>query len=63
MLGEAAKTYVDADRYAQAYRSALGRIAQVAKDGFRRSPGISVKLTALHPRYEFTREREAVAAV
>ena len=63
MLGEAAKTYEDADRYAQAYRSALGRIAQGAKDGFRRSPGISVKLTALHPRYEFTREREAVAAV
>ena len=28
-----------------------------------KSPGISVKLTALHPRYEFTHQDEAVAAV
>ncbi|MEO6224692.1 MAG: bifunctional proline dehydrogenase/L-glutamate gamma-semialdehyde dehydrogenase PutA, partial [Sphingomicrobium sp.] len=34
-----------------------------ARDGFRKSPGISVKLTALHPRFEFTRQEEAVAAV
>ena len=63
MLGEAAKTYADAERYAQAYRGALTRIAKEAKDGFRKSPGISVKLTALHPRYEFTHQQEAVAAV
>jgi RHH-type proline utilization regulon transcriptional repressor/proline dehydrogenase/delta 1-pyrroline-5-carboxylate dehydrogenase len=63
MLGEAAKTYEDAERYAQAYRGALGRIATEAKDGFRKSPGISVKLTALHPRYEYTHQAEAVAAV
>ena len=63
MLGEAARTYEDADRYADAYRSALDSIARDAKDGFRRSPGISVKLTALHPRYEYTRQDEAVAAV
>jgi RHH-type proline utilization regulon transcriptional repressor/proline dehydrogenase/delta 1-pyrroline-5-carboxylate dehydrogenase len=63
MLGEAAKTSADAERYAQAYHGALDRIAQEAGDGFRRSPGISVKLTALHPRYEFTHQDEAVAAV
>ncbi|MGZ2411231.1 RHH-type transcriptional regulator, proline utilization regulon repressor / proline dehydrogenase / delta 1-pyrroline-5-carboxylate dehydrogenase [Sphingomonas sp. F9_3S_D5_B_2] len=63
MLGEAAKTYEDAGRYAEAYRSALNRIARDAADGFRRSPGISVKLTALHPRFEYTRQDEAVAAV
>lgn len=63
MLGEAAKTYADADRYAEAYRSALKRIAQEAQGGFRASPGISVKLTALHPRFEFTHAKEAVAAV
>ena len=63
MLGEAAKTYEDAERYAQAYRGALGRIATEAKDGFRKSPGISVKLTALHPRYEYAHQAEAVAAV
>ncbi|HEX6660676.1 MAG TPA: bifunctional proline dehydrogenase/L-glutamate gamma-semialdehyde dehydrogenase PutA, partial [Sphingomicrobium sp.] len=63
MLGEAAKTFTDADRYADAYRGALDRIAKEAKGGFRKSPGISVKLTALHPRYEFSHAEEAVAAV
>jgi RHH-type proline utilization regulon transcriptional repressor/proline dehydrogenase/delta 1-pyrroline-5-carboxylate dehydrogenase len=63
MLGEAAKTYADADRYAESYRSALDAIAKQAKGGFRRSPGISVKLTALHPRFEFTHAAEAVAHV
>jgi RHH-type proline utilization regulon transcriptional repressor/proline dehydrogenase/delta 1-pyrroline-5-carboxylate dehydrogenase len=63
MLGEAAKTYEDAERYAQSYRGALERIAREATDGFRKSPGISVKLTALHPRYEYTHQAEAVAAV
>jgi RHH-type proline utilization regulon transcriptional repressor/proline dehydrogenase/delta 1-pyrroline-5-carboxylate dehydrogenase len=63
MLGEAAKTFEDAGRYADAYRGALDRIAKEAKGGFRQSPGISVKLTALHPRYEYTHAEEAVATV
>jgi len=63
MLGEAAKTFDDAERYADAYRGALDRIAREAKGGFKKSPGISVKLTALHPRFEFTHRDEAVAAV
>jgi RHH-type proline utilization regulon transcriptional repressor/proline dehydrogenase/delta 1-pyrroline-5-carboxylate dehydrogenase len=63
MLGEAAKTFEDADRYRQAYANALDRIAKVAKAGFRSSPGISVKLTALHPRFEYTHAEEAVASV
>ncbi|MFL6765131.1 MAG: bifunctional proline dehydrogenase/L-glutamate gamma-semialdehyde dehydrogenase PutA [Sphingomicrobium sp.] len=63
MLGEAAKTFEDAERYADAYRGALDRIAKEAKGGFRKSPGISVKLTALHPRFEYTHREEAVAAV
>ena len=63
MLGEAAKTFEDAERYAHAYRSALDRIAKEAKGGFTQVAGISVKLTALHPRYEFTHQAEAVAAV
>jgi len=63
MLGEAAKTFEDADRYAEAYRGALAKIAKDAKGGFRKSPGISVKLTALHPRFEYTRRDEALAAV
>src|SRR5437868_3339437 len=63
MLGEAAKTFADADRYADAYRGALDRIAKEARGGLKKSPGISVKLTALHPRFEYTHQAEAVAAV
>jgi RHH-type proline utilization regulon transcriptional repressor/proline dehydrogenase/delta 1-pyrroline-5-carboxylate dehydrogenase len=63
MLGEAAKTYDDAERYAVAYRNALDRIAKEAKGGFRPSPGISVKLTALHPRFEYSHSEEALAHV
>jgi RHH-type proline utilization regulon transcriptional repressor/proline dehydrogenase/delta 1-pyrroline-5-carboxylate dehydrogenase len=63
MLGEAAKTFDDAERYADAYRGALDRIAKEARGGFRKSPGISVKLTALHPRFEYTHREEALAAV
>ncbi len=63
MLGEAAQTFEDAERYAAAYRGALERIAAEAEGGFRKSPGISVKLTALHPRYEYTHAAEAMAAI
>ena len=63
MLGEAARTHADAARYAKAYSSALDRIAKDAKAGFRSSPGISVKLSALHPRYEWSHIDEAKAAM
>ncbi len=55
MLGEAAYTKHDAERYYAAYRNALHRIAAHKADlqssVFER-PSISVKLSALHPRYE-----------
>jgi len=63
MLGEAARTHDDASRYARSYADALDRIAASAKGGFRVAPGISVKLSALHPRYEFTHAEEAQAAI
>ena len=61
MLGEAAYTKKDAARYYAAYRTALKTIAKtypdLETDVFER-PGISVKLSALHPRYEWAkRER------
>ena len=59
MLGEAARTFEDADRYADSYRDALDRIAKEANGGFARSPGISVKLSALHPRYEWSHAEAA----
>ncbi len=53
MLGEAAHTARDAKRYLDAYAAAIGA---VAKAGAGRTaadaPGISVKLSALHPRFE-----------
>ncbi|AZV39818.1 bifunctional proline dehydrogenase/L-glutamate gamma-semialdehyde dehydrogenase [Komagataeibacter xylinus] len=52
MLGEAAFTAQDADRYRQDYLNAIhaiGRSAQGASVYER--PGISIKLSALHPRY------------
>ncbi|MGE0121070.1 MAG: bifunctional proline dehydrogenase/L-glutamate gamma-semialdehyde dehydrogenase PutA [Dongiaceae bacterium] len=54
MLGEAARTMRDADRYDRAYHAAIVAIGAAAgKRGPVESPGISVKLSALHPRYEF----------
>ena len=63
MLGEAARTFADAERYANSYRDALARITTQAGGGFARSPGISVKLSALHPRYEWSHSEEARAAI
>ena len=63
MLGEAAKTHADAARYARAYGGALDTIAAKAEGGFRKAPGISVKLSALHPRYEWSHDAEAKAAI
>jgi RHH-type proline utilization regulon transcriptional repressor/proline dehydrogenase/delta 1-pyrroline-5-carboxylate dehydrogenase len=54
MLGEAALTRADAEHYFDAYRDAIARLARAAQaaDGIASRPGISVKLSALHPRYE-----------
>ncbi|SNS44048.1 bifunctional proline dehydrogenase/L-glutamate gamma-semialdehyde dehydrogenase PutA [Tropicimonas sediminicola] len=53
MLGEAARTEADALRYHAAYLTAVKNIAPAAKsEDIRSNPGISVKLSALHPRFE-----------
>lgn len=52
MLGEAALTDADARRYLQAYEDAIHAIGRAAAGrGVVEGPGISVKLSALHPRY------------
>ncbi len=63
MLGEAAHTAEDAARYLRAYHDAieflqrsLGRAPEVTA-----APGISVKLSALHPRYEYTQAARVMA--
>src|SRR5690242_11020320 len=53
MLGEGARTAADAERYFNAYRSAIDAIGRSAPNRpLPDRPGISVKLSALHPRYE-----------
>jgi RHH-type transcriptional regulator, proline utilization regulon repressor / proline dehydrogenase / delta 1-pyrroline-5-carboxylate dehydrogenase len=53
MLGEAARTMADAERYDAAYAHAIAAIgAAAAGRAVEAAPGISVKLSALHPRYE-----------
>jgi RHH-type proline utilization regulon transcriptional repressor/proline dehydrogenase/delta 1-pyrroline-5-carboxylate dehydrogenase len=57
MLGEAALNATDAQRYFEAYQHAIGVIgahdASLQETAVFQRPGISVKLSALHPRYEF----------
>ena len=54
MLGEGARTDADAQRYHGAYAQAIATLAERATHSdIRENPGISVKLSALHPRYEY----------
>ena len=53
MLGEAAMTMADADRYNDDYIRAIHAIGKAAAGrGVYAGPGISIKLSALHPRYQ-----------
>lgn len=67
MLGEGARTMADADRYLKSYQDAIQCIGQVAlasgNNDPRRVPGISVKLSAIHPRYEFTHQSRVMAEI
>jgi RHH-type proline utilization regulon transcriptional repressor/proline dehydrogenase/delta 1-pyrroline-5-carboxylate dehydrogenase len=62
MLGEAALTAADADRYLDAYRSAIATIGSRVGAGtsLELAPEISVKLSALHPRYEIAQRRRVL---
>ena len=58
MLGEAALTAHDAERYFAAYEHAIHAIgAASAGRGIYEGPGISIKLSALHPRYSRAPDR------
>ncbi|MCR9125238.1 MAG: bifunctional proline dehydrogenase/L-glutamate gamma-semialdehyde dehydrogenase PutA [Rhodobacteraceae bacterium] len=62
MLGEAARTERDAKRYHLSYSRAISAIAMACtSDDIRANPGISVKLSALHPRYELAQEHRVMA--
>jgi len=62
MLGEAAHTAEDAARYTEAYRGAIDAIGRASHArGPVEGPGVSIKLSALHPRYEFAQRRRVMA--
>ena len=67
MLGEAARTAEDASRYARAYADAIAALGKGAKPGDpHANHGISIKLSALHPRYEYlqpVRRREELLPI
>jgi RHH-type proline utilization regulon transcriptional repressor/proline dehydrogenase/delta 1-pyrroline-5-carboxylate dehydrogenase len=54
MLGEGARTQADAQRYLQSYSDAIRAIAAQtdSQHSLAQNDGISIKLSALHPRYE-----------
>lgn len=53
MLGEAAVTATDAERYFQDYQNAIHAIGKASSNrDVYEGPGISIKLSALHPRYQ-----------
>ncbi|MCY4427812.1 MAG: bifunctional proline dehydrogenase/L-glutamate gamma-semialdehyde dehydrogenase PutA [Halieaceae bacterium] len=61
MLGEAALTMVDADAYLEKYQEAIQAIAKRCVDERpQANPGISIKLSALHPRYEVLQQDRVV---
>lgn len=60
MLGEAALTKDDAARYAQAYQTALQHLGNADHKAFAKRPNLSIKLSALHPRYEYLQEARLV---
>ena len=67
MLGEGARTMDDANRYFKSYQDAIDVIGLAAitsgKNNPRKVPGISVKLSAIHPRYEFTHKARVMAEI
>ncbi len=57
MLGETAKTAQDAERYYLAYQEAIEAVGQSVSTPIE-GPGVSVKLSALHPRYEWAKTEQ-----
>ncbi len=61
MLGEAAHTESDAQKYLGDYAAAIDAIAEYAtSDAAEDNPGVSVKLSALHPRYEYGKRKRVL---
>ncbi|WP_050929004.1 bifunctional proline dehydrogenase/L-glutamate gamma-semialdehyde dehydrogenase PutA [Aestuariivita boseongensis] len=62
MLGEAALTAADAQEFYDAYADAIKRLtAECKHSDICNNPGISIKLSALHPRYEMGQKTRVMA--
>lgn len=62
MLGEAAHTKNDAQKYFESYADAIRTLgAQTFNESYPIPPTISIKLSALHPRYEFANEQRVMS--
>ena len=62
MLGESALTVKDAGRYFEAYAASIRKVHAISRSGLPPEawPSISVKLSALHPRYEYGNRDEVL---
>ena len=61
MLGEGASTQADASRYFDSYEHAINAIGEANRGrGLYEGAGISVKLSALHPRYSYTQHERVM---
>jgi len=63
MLGESALTAADAERYMRSYSAAIVAVGASVRAGSAPAswPSISVKLSALHPRYEFGKREQLLS--
>ena len=59
-LGEAAHTRADADRYFAAYRAAIQLLGEREEGDLSARSSVSIKLSALHPRYEYLQRRRVM---
>ncbi|BFM05748.1 bifunctional proline dehydrogenase/L-glutamate gamma-semialdehyde dehydrogenase PutA [Halioxenophilus aromaticivorans] len=60
MLGEGARTREDAERYFQDYKSSIEALAGQTQPNLLLRAGVSVKLSALYPRFEFSHAQSAL---
>lgn len=63
ILGEGARTAIDAEHYFENYAHAITYVGKNIKGHERKYHGVSIKLSALHPRYEFAQSHECVPAM
>lgn len=60
-LGEGARTQAAADQHLQDYIAVIKALAQApAKDGITAANSVSIKLSALHPRYQFSQQKRVM---